>query len=383
MELFQASRQWASRPSDERFDTVQALHDACVGIRQNARTSKEGLTYAGIETVAVGDEVELLSKLTGTQTRFTHWAFGQLCQKVGAPAAHYRDLPADLAVQCLNYGLGKRSDDLVSLMFHKNGGLVLRSLTSDRYDRIWNSEITVRLLALLDQGWRVPPARPAVNDPRARPATEADVLGDSEFGLSVKVGDMIAPAGLYASDHDMFAFLVDPTKRISDGSDGGLSRGFFVSNSEVGAAAFKVTYFFYRHVCGNHIVWDASDVKQVSIRHVGDASTRAFEELRAQLIEYDNASASDEEAKIARSRTLLLGNDKDAVLDRLLGMRLPVSKQTLLLAQANADEHESENDPRSVYGMVNGLTRVSQDTPYADERVSIDRAASKVMSVAF
>ena len=45
---------------------------------------------------------------------------------------------------------------------------------------------------------------------------------------------MIAPAGIYASDHDMFAFLVNEEYRIDDGSDGGLARGFFVQNSEVG-----------------------------------------------------------------------------------------------------------------------------------------------------
>jgi hypothetical protein len=368
---------------DERFESVQALHDACLTIRQSAKTSRDGLTYAGLSAIAVGNEVELLSRATGVQTQFTHWAFGQASQRAEAPAGYLRNLPATLAAQCLNHGFEKRASDQVALMFHQNSRLVLRSLTSERYDRIWNSEITVRLLDLLDRGWKVPPARPAHNDPRARPATAQDVLGDSEFSLSINIGDMIAPAGLYASDHDMFAFLVDPSRRIQDGSQSGLSRGFFVSNSEVGAASFRVTYFLYRHVCGNHIVWDASDVKQISIRHVGDASTRAFAELSAQLVEYDNASASDEESKIARARTLRLGTDKQAVLDKLLGMRLPVSKQTVLLAQANADEYAHENDPLSVYGMVNGLTRIAQDTPYADERVQVDRAASKVMSVAF
>jgi len=46
---------------------------------------------------------------------------------------------------------------------------------------------------------------------------------------------MISPAGIYASDHDMFSFLVNEEYRIDDGSDGGLARGFFVQNSEVGA----------------------------------------------------------------------------------------------------------------------------------------------------
>ena len=50
-----------------------------------------------------------------------------------------------------------------------------------------------------------------VDDPAARPATEADVLEDRDGGggLSINISDMIAPAGLYASDRDMFAFLIN------------------------------------------------------------------------------------------------------------------------------------------------------------------------------
>ncbi len=83
----------------------------------------------------------------------------------------------------------------------------------------------------------VPPARPAFPDqPGTRPATEDDVLAVKDF-LSINVGDPVAPAGLYASNHDMFAFLINEENRIDDGSDSGLSRGVFFENSEVGAKA--------------------------------------------------------------------------------------------------------------------------------------------------
>jgi len=127
--------------------------------------------------------------------------------------------------------------------------LLLRALTSEQYKRIWNWEVVERLLPLQERGWRVPQARPAFPDqPGARPATEADILDDAGFGLSVKVGDMIAPAGLYASAHDMFAFLINEQKRIKDGTEEGLSRGIFFENSEVGDKALRCTTFLYRHV---------------------------------------------------------------------------------------------------------------------------------------
>lgn len=382
MELFKASRQWQSRPADERFASVQELHAVCSDYRSRAKTAQT--TYGQLTAQGDGAEVKLIGQ-TGTSTRLTHWAFGQLCQRANAPAGYLRDLPSDLASQCVNVGLKERAADPCHLMFHSNGDLILRSLTSDRYDRIWNSDVTSRLLQLLDKGWRVPPARPAIpGQAGVRKATEADVLGDTEFGLSVNVGDYIAPAGLYASDHDMFAFMVNPARRIEDGSEGGLSRGFFVWNSEVGAASFGMTRFFYRHVCGNHIVWGASDVKTVRIRHVGDAGTRAFEELRAQVAEYDNASASDDEAIIARARTMRLGENKEKVLDRLFGLRLAASQSDIRAAVDSAFNYQDiDGDPLTVYGVVNGLTRVSQNTPYADSRVALDRAAGRVMEIAF
>lgn len=142
--------------------------------------------------------------------------------------------------------LQARGDDgnRCNALFHSNGNFVCRAFTSDDYARIWNYELIGRLRDVMGDGWRVPPARPAfINQPGARPATEADVLARKTTGggLTINMGDMIAPAGLYASDHDCFIFMVNEEQRIDDGSDGGLSRGFFISHSEVGASALKVT----------------------------------------------------------------------------------------------------------------------------------------------
>ena len=78
-------------------------------------------------------------------------------------------------------------------------------------------------------------ARPVFpNQPGTRPATEADVLQAVTFGISAKLGDPIAPAGLYLGDRSLFAFLIHEDRRIEDGTDAGLLRGFLVWNSEVG-----------------------------------------------------------------------------------------------------------------------------------------------------
>ena len=45
--------------------------------------------------------------------RLTHYAFGQLAGRVGAPASYIRNLPATLAAQNLNYGLANKSAESV------------------------------------------------------------------------------------------------------------------------------------------------------------------------------------------------------------------------------------------------------------------------------
>jgi hypothetical protein len=184
----------------------------------------------------------------------------------------------------------------------------------------------------------------------------------------------------------MFAFLVDNDRRIFETlPGGGLSRGFFVWNSEVGAAAFGICTFLYEYVCGNHRVWGARDVSEVRIRHTGDADDRAFAGLTAELRKYADASASQDEARITAARSFKLGTDKNAVLDavfalKIAGLGRKVAESAYTLAEARTDWY---GDPRTAWGFTGGLTELSRDLPNADARVALDRAAGKVLVEAF
>lgn len=384
MELFKAAAQWSTRPADERFASLEEMHAATKAYADTAGTAVRPFADLRVETV--NDEVQLTGR-AGVYARLTHWAFGQVARLVGAPAEYLRELPATLAVQNLNYGLKERPSDgnQAQLLFHKNGDLLLRAITSEMYTRIWNHEIVQRLLPLQEYGWKVPPARPAhPNQPGARPATAADVsrLG-SDSGLSIKPGDLIAPAGLYASDHDMFAFMVNENNRVEDGSVGGLGRGFFIENSEVGASAFKVTSFLYRFVCGNHIVWGAEKVRQISIRHVGSADARAWRDLSVEIRKYSESSVGDLQVLVAKARKYQIAATKDEVLDKLFTLRIGsrrMLEDAYDLAEQNVDV---DGAPTTAWGFAQGLTRLSQTSEFADKRSLMDKAAGKVLDIVF
>ena len=96
------------------------------------------------------------------------------------------------------------------------------------------------------------------------------------------------------------------------------------------------------------------------------------------------ASATALDADPAHDRLVLLratsqelGPTRDAVLDAVV-QRLDLSQKQAAEAYTLAEAHET--NPRSVWGYVQGLTRLSQRTPWQDGRFALDRAASRLLT---
>lgn len=389
MQLMNASRQWAERPSDERFWDIEGLHKATLAHCNAARSAT--VANADLRVEAVDDQIQLVGR-TGAPAQLTSWAFKQLCSRAEAPAGYLADLPATLAAQNLNHGLKANlpnHDGTTNILLHENGGYFARAMVSDKYTRIWNASIAARLVDFQDAGWRVPPARHvetfqdmheqalALAQDRVRICTNEQAA----LSLTVRPGDLIGPAGLYASFEDMFAFMVHPERVIDDGTSEGLMRGFFVWNSEVGKSSFGVMKFLFRGVCGNHIVWDARDIAELKVRHIGNADDRAFGQLAVELKKYADETAGDDERRVRICREFRLASSADKVVDFVFSkMLLPRKTAEAALA---AVQPEIDGDPTTVWGFAQGVTRLSQQEANADRRVALDRAAGKILEVAF
>lgn len=361
MELFNANQQWKTRPADQRFPSIQSLYDQTKHYADIA--SEKDVPYANIRVEAFDNDVQVVGK-AGIPAKLTNWAFGQLCARIGAPAGYLRDLPATLAAQNVNHGLARLSLDkanekVARCMFHKNGNLVLRALTSDSYQRIWNYEVAERLLDMEADGWI--PAMPTIN------------LSEGEEGQSA----------LYVSDHDMFAFIRHNDRVIKEaGTSEPLYRGAIAFNSEVGGGSIGVMTFLYREQCSNHIIWGASEVNEIRMRHIGSVRDR-FNIYATELRRYLDSSADGEEAKIASAKYKLIADTKEKVLDVLFGKRSFGLSRKTLDASYEAVQPDEDGDPRSVWGFVQGVTRHSQETNFADERMKMDRAAGKILEADF
>jgi hypothetical protein len=188
------------------------------------------------------------------------------------------------------------------------------------------------------------------------------------------------PSGAYLGDRDMFLFLVNENRDLDDPTDSthaGLFRGFILRNSDVGAAALTLDLFLYRACCANHVLWGFQHVAGFRRRHVGasiqEAWTTSLHAIRTAL----DADPSADRTLLLRSTTQELGPTRDAVLNAVV-QRLDVSQKQAAEAYSLAEQYEA--NPRSVWGYVQGLTRLSQRTPWQDGRFDLDRAASRLLT---
>ena len=388
MELYKAHNQWSSRPLDERFWTLEDAKNKCNELCKSSEVREvepKDLGFASLNKELVVDFC-----FEGSMTEehpVTNWAFKQICNKLSAPAGFLEKLPSDLVSTILEHVLEKQTSNLNTLsVLLDNTTDRARCFVSTKYHRIWNHQVFDRLIDLKQFGWRVPPARPALNDPRARPATEEDILNQCTSTLSINVGDLIAPAGVYVSDQDMFVFLVNDQYTVDDGTGNQLLRGMIFWNSEVGAASIGGLSFLCDTVCGNHIVWGAKEVTEWSKKHIGEAlETHAWDKLALVANQYAQQSQKDDYTKILRSRNTLLGNNKEESLETLFGVtrkyRLLLSDTLLDSAYDRATTQPRYGNPNNLWAITNGITELSQSSMYTDKRVEIDRSAGKLAEI--
>lgn len=353
MELFHANAQWASRPADERFRTLEELYDAT---RKYAAQAVEAVTpWSDLRAEADGDEVFLVGG-QGRYAKFTHYAFGQVARKVQAPAHYLRTLAPTLAAQNLNFGLKRVVDGTnAQLLFHENDSLLVRAATSEKYARVWNWEVAGRLIDFCSANGLVP--------------------------ASATINQFNDDVALYASDHDMFAFVMSPDKAIIDPVGQPLRRGLIAVNSEVGDKSLQLLKFYFREVCGNHIIWGAEQVFELRYNHVGNVSerwTEGFVEARR----YIDGAASFDQAQFERVKVPIAGT-RDEVLDTLFGKKSIGLSRKVLEESYDAVIDTEDGDPRSPWGIAQGVTRVSQKSQYAEDRQALDRAAGKILTIQF
>lgn len=380
-----ASKHWANRPEDERFATVDELHEAAV--KKMNQSSETSLNVKDCRFEAIDDDGIILRRRGLPDATLNNYAFSQMCRQLGYPeSAIVEKVNAPLAAQILNYRIDKTDAEDGEIQMLANvapDDVTIRSVTKDTYSRFFDAQVTPFVKKLVEMGYVVPPARPAFpNQKGSRLATEEDV---AKMGgrTNVRVGDVIAPAGLYCGDRDMFVILINPNSESDRGDGNTICKAVMITNSEVGARTLSVTELVIDRICGNHILWGVSNILEVSYRHIGEGPKRMESALKS-MIERGTSPITKELGIIQAAKKLRIGENQQEVIDNIYGMRIDptvITKKLLAGAINNAQQwREQDGDPYTLGGLTSAMTRYSQiATNNADERYKVDNASANIM----
>lgn len=363
----EAHAQWASRPSDQRFETLTALRESVHGRRLRSRSVDVDCEPMRVFTEGTGDAGKLLINGTISPCEPTHWSFGQLSTLVKAPASYLRTLPKPMVVDLLNHGLQNSGRETVKFMtVAEEDGATLQAVTSPKYGRIWDADVVDSVSRLVEKsGGRF-------TNPRAY-AHRGQANGFSTIDTSRQV-----PSGLYASDRDVFIFMVDGGSLLDAGPRAQLNRGFIAWNSETGARTFGLMTFLFNVVCGNHIIWGAEDVNKLVIRHTGGGPARFDSEAAPLLLSYANATAKPIEDTVRKATQLIVGNKPEEVTE-WLNRHGKFSRSEIASAIDFAKSEEGE--ARTLWQLVQGFTAYARGFDYIDSRVDLETRAGKLLQV--
>jgi hypothetical protein len=364
------SSEWFMRPDDERYLNLPDLYEAVRGRaeRAQARTVESRL----IRVEANRDNPERLAlSVPGRDEPVapTHWSFGQICTLVGAPTSYLRQLPAALSAINLQHGLLSHRAELVKTLEADNGRVELRAVTGPDYGRIWDHELVAAVMKIAGNGtgdtrWKVP-----------------GVLDWSTMTHNPHVDVTRDTTTLYASDRDVFLFLVDDTSpieagRLADGSPDLYFRGFYCWNSEVGSKALGIASFYLRAVCMNRNLWGVENFEQITIRHSKFAAQRFAHEAAPALTSFANSSPAPFVAGIKATRQQIVARTDE---DRESFLRKNGFSKSETSKVIEAVLGEENRKPESVFDFVQGITAIARGKTHQDARLELEGKAKRLM----
>ncbi|MGZ5871790.1 MAG: DUF932 domain-containing protein [Bradyrhizobium sp.] len=364
------SSEWFSRPDDERYLSLTDLHDT---VRRRAdRAQARTVESRAVKVEAARDNAERLALLVPGRDEPvapTHWSFGQLCGLVGAPSSYMRQLPAALAGINLQHGLLSHRAELVKTLEADDGRVELRAVTGPDYGRIWDHELVSAVMKIAGNGtgdtrWKVP-GMLDWNTMTHNPFV--DVTKDTTT--------------LYASDRDVFLFLVDDTHpietgRLPDGTPDLYFRGFYCWNSEVGSKTLGIASFYLRAVCMNRNLWGVENFEEITIRHSKFAAQRFAHEAAPALTNFANSSPAPFVAGIQAARERIVAHS-DEDRETFLRKRGFSKSETAKIVETVLQEEA--RPPESVFDFVQGITALARGKAHQDSRLELEGRAKRLL----
>lgn len=357
------SREWFKRPADQKFSDLDEIYRATLSRKQRSRQEDRKMSQVLFEATDDND-IHLLfdggKHGPAGRLKFTHWSFGQLGNKIGAHPEFLRELPSRLSTDVLNFcwhearQVQNKNLGLMVTEAEEPGKMpVLQALTSSQYGRIWDSEVAMAAMEIID-------------------ATGGRFYSPIDWG-----GEKRA---LFSSDRDIHMLFIDGGSIMDAGmtwdhKPDGLHRGWLIGNSEVGLRSLYIATFLFRIVCGNFCIHGITNVDFKSLRHTALAPAKFAKEVAPALRAYVEESPKKLEGAIKKMQLFELPKalDEQNVFFRNRGF---TSHET---SMARMTANKEEGGSHTVWQMMNGFTKYAQKIPHRDTRAALEAKAGKLM----
>jgi hypothetical protein len=186
---------------------------------------------------------------------------------------------------------------------------------------------------------------------------------------------------LYASDRDVFLFLVDDTNpieagKLPDGSPDLYFRGFYCWNSEVGSKSLGIASFYLRAVCMNRNLWGVENFEEITIRHSKFAAQRFASEAAPALTSFANSSPAPFVAGVKAARAKIVARtdeDRERFLRRGGFSKSETSNIIEIVLR------EENRKPESIFDFVQGITALARTKSHQDTRLTLECKAKRLM----
>ena len=337
------SSQWYNRPDDQKFlslDDMLAYKKVDAGRMTSRIVDTHKMKIVGDFDEQNPSRGNVFVEYADDQRREhnntpTNWSFNQLSQLAGAPAGYLKDLPAPIAAECLEWGLKyNRGKELIKVYGHEAPGGELRAATGPDYGRIFDWEILEPIKNLIEESggrWKVPGMMTGSRNGMA--------VYDPEIPVSMDT------TTLFASDRDVFVFLVDDRNpievgKLANGEPDLMFRGFYAWNTKFAPDRFAME-------------------ARPALQSFANGSTHSFVE----------GVQAAKDAKIAK--------DDESRLE-FLTKRAGLSGR---MAKAAAARHlKEEGRPvETVWDAAQAITAIARDVPHQDARIEVERKAGALL----
>lgn len=365
------SKQWISRPADQRFLSLSSLRDSVAARAERsfeARIDTRRIEFIAPEPATADDLHRLSIGLpNGNEIAPTHWSFNQLAGLAQAPAGYLRKLPSQITADALQYGM--RYNRPTETIKAYASGTELLAATGPDYGRIFDREVVEAVMQIAGDGtgqerWKVP----GVLDWRT-------MLYDPEHPVTADT------TTLYASDRDVFIFLVDDRNpieigKLPSGDPDLMFRGFYITNSEVGSSALRLAAFYLRAVCCNRMMWGVEGFQEVTMRHSKYAPSRFIEETRPALKSFAEGSVKRLLDGVEKAKAAKVASDQDEALSFLQQRKFTANRSRAVL---EAVEREEGRPARTIWDFATGITALARSEPNTDSRVELELEARRIL----